>query len=539
MQFNSTGDWAIIKINERPGTLTFDIKGNSFSGGTFKVQTSEDGTTYTDLATYTTLGSTTQSEEFKNLSENVRYIKWVYTNKSSGNVALGNIALATYVAPQYYTLTVGNLSNVNLYVFDANDETNPIISGEGSVQVYNGTSIEVSVDVESGYEIQTLDVDGVNVTSQIDNTGMYTFTMPEHDVTITATATEVIVPQTNTYTLATSITSGKHYVIANEEGTKVMGGQNENNRAAVGASLDGTTLSVDSNAGAIEFVIYGPNASGHYTIYDDKTGYLYAASSSSNHLKTRENNSDANSQWTISITEGIATITAQGTNSRKLMRFNPNNNNPLFACYATTSTTGTSPVLYEKSEATPTETKTLNGSGYATYCSQNALDFTNNTDVTAWIVTAANSSTGVVTFSQITGKAPAGTGMLLKGGKSAEVTLTSAKGKDDLSGNLLIGTTSEFEVINNGDYYGLSGNTFVPVNAGSVPAGKALLSASEVGSAARLSFVFEDDTTTGISTMHNSELIMHNEVYNLNGQRVNDMKKGGLYIMNGKKVIMK
>ena len=101
LKFDSAGDWLLLQFDERPGTLTFDIKGNSFSGGTFKVQTSEDGTTYTDLATYTDteLTSTVLNEEFTDLGENVRYIKWIYTNKSSGNVGLGNIALAKYVEP--------------------------------------------------------------------------------------------------------------------------------------------------------------------------------------------------------------------------------------------------------------------------------------------------------------------------------------------------------------------------------------------------------------------------------------------------------
>ena len=98
LKFNGTGDYVILKFNERPGKLTFDIKGNSFSGGTFTVQTSEDGVTYTDLETYDALADM-QSEELNNLGEDVRYIKWVYTNKSSGNVALGNIALAKYSAP--------------------------------------------------------------------------------------------------------------------------------------------------------------------------------------------------------------------------------------------------------------------------------------------------------------------------------------------------------------------------------------------------------------------------------------------------------
>ena len=95
LRFDGTGDYLVLKINERPGTLTFDIKGNTFSDGTFKVQTSEDGETYTDLETYTELG-TTQHESFSNLGENVRYIKWIYTEKVNGNVALGNIILKAY-----------------------------------------------------------------------------------------------------------------------------------------------------------------------------------------------------------------------------------------------------------------------------------------------------------------------------------------------------------------------------------------------------------------------------------------------------------
>lgn len=98
LKFDGTGDWLLLQFQERPGTLTFNIKNNSFSGGTFTVQTSEDGVTYTDLQAYTEITGT-QNEEFTNLGENVRYIKWIYTEKSSGNVGLGNIALTKYVAP--------------------------------------------------------------------------------------------------------------------------------------------------------------------------------------------------------------------------------------------------------------------------------------------------------------------------------------------------------------------------------------------------------------------------------------------------------
>lgn len=98
LKFDNTGDYLILMFDERPGVLRFDIKNNSFSGGTFKVQTSVDGSSFTDLATYTEISST-QNEEFTSIDADVRYIKWIYTTKSSGNVGLGNISLAKYVAP--------------------------------------------------------------------------------------------------------------------------------------------------------------------------------------------------------------------------------------------------------------------------------------------------------------------------------------------------------------------------------------------------------------------------------------------------------
>ncbi len=94
IKFDGTGDYAIIHFSDAPGKLTYDIKGNTFSGGTFTVQESEDGETYTDVAIHTELGAT-ESEEY-DLNSASRYVKFIYTNKSNGNVALGNIAISAY-----------------------------------------------------------------------------------------------------------------------------------------------------------------------------------------------------------------------------------------------------------------------------------------------------------------------------------------------------------------------------------------------------------------------------------------------------------
>lgn len=99
IKFEGGNDSVILKINESPTTYTlaFDIKGNA-SGtapatGVFKLQTSEDGVSYTDLKTYTSISSDISSERFDNLGEGVRYIKWIHVTKTTGNVALGNISL--------------------------------------------------------------------------------------------------------------------------------------------------------------------------------------------------------------------------------------------------------------------------------------------------------------------------------------------------------------------------------------------------------------------------------------------------------------
>ena len=177
----------------------------------------------------------------------------------------------------------------------------------------------------------------------------------------------------------------------------------------------------------------------------------------------------------------------------------------------------------------------LNASGYATFASTNALDFSDDSEFSAWQITDVTSSE--ITFTQITGKVAAGTGILLKGTASSTINIpVAASGSDISATNKLTGITTA-TAISAGSYYGLSGDKFVPVAAGNVPAGKALLPASAIPTTAReLKFVFEGETT-GIAEMKNK--IADGKYYNLNGQRVENLKKGGLYIMNGKKVVIK
>ena len=180
-------------------------------------------------------------------------------------------------------------------------------------------------------------------------------------------------------------------------------------------------------------------------------------------------------------------------------------------------------------------TAKLNASGYATFCSQYPLDFTTTDGYTAWQIKAISGET--ITFEKITGTIKGGQGILLKGDADATVTLASADSDAELNENLLFGTTAPTYIAAE-EYYGLSGSKFVKVNAGVVPAGKALLPASEIPSTAReLTFVFEDGGTTGIKLIDNSQSTIDN-YYDLQGRKVNN-PKAGLYIKNGKKVVVK
>ena len=347
LKFDSTGDWMVLKISENPGTLSFDIKGNSFSGGTFKVQVSSDGVTFTDLATYTELGDT-QNEEFENLAANVRYIKWIYTTKSSGNVALGNIVLTK----------PGNDPSI---VFENTSINVDCSENSGTIGV---TYLNVDTDL---IEVQFCDAEGEDadydwITADFDsnkdieyiieaNEGaertaymrVYALDMnaDEYYSEIITITQEAYVAAAE-YQLATSVVPGKHYIIVGHTstGAKAMGTtQNSNNRAAVDVTVNENVVRVTPDMAVAEFQIQANMTTGYYNIYEasyneGQGGYLYAAcgTGTGNYMRTEATpDNDGYASWTISIdADGIATIYA-ANGGRNYMRYNSGNN--IFSCY--------------------------------------------------------------------------------------------------------------------------------------------------------------------------------------------------------------
>jgi hypothetical protein len=106
LKFDTTSDNLVLRFGSTPGVLGYKIKWNPASGtvfpGFFRVQQSVDGVTYTDVKVYgtgqTSLGSTLVTESSIALNSATRYVKWIYSDKTNGNIAIGAITVSAGVA---------------------------------------------------------------------------------------------------------------------------------------------------------------------------------------------------------------------------------------------------------------------------------------------------------------------------------------------------------------------------------------------------------------------------------------------------------
>ena len=184
--------------------------------------------------------------------------------------------------------------------------------------------------------------------------------------------------------------------------------------------------------------------------------------------------------------------------------------------------------------------------GWGTYVSEYNLDFSQAQDgLSAYAITGRSGS--AITKEAVTGIVPAGTPLLVSGTANTSYTVPVATSAGSApAGNLLeAGDGSAVGYVAGKTRYVLSADGSTPVfkklvNGGSsatVPAGKAYLEFNEVISARELTFDF-DNETTAISELTNTNLTNYtNEYFNLAGQRVANPTKG-LYIVNGKKVLL-
>ena len=166
--------------------------------------------------------------------------------------------------------------------------------------------------------------------------------------------TGTLAPEGRTFTLVESVNDlvlGSDIVIA-ANGTKDIAMsivQNPNNRDETAAtkSSDGKTLTITEDVQV--FTLQEGTTTGSYAflcVNGDNEGYIYAASATKNWLRT-ESVLDDNGSWVITISNKEATLTAQGENTRNVLKYN--SGDKIFSCYAS----GQQSVYLYQAEALP------------------------------------------------------------------------------------------------------------------------------------------------------------------------------------------
>ncbi|MBR4065649.1 MAG: hypothetical protein IKJ97_02750 [Bacteroidaceae bacterium] len=192
---------------------------------------------------------------------------------------------------------------------------------------------------------------------------------------------------------------------------------------------------------------------------------------------------------------------------------------------------------------------TVTAAGYATlYLGFNAAI---PEGAEAYIVKQSDINEGYITMTQIDGTIPANTGVIVKANQGTYEFVYSADETTALTGNLLAGSVADeyvegaayvlgnengvglYKALLNKNEAGEAGTTHFKNNAN-----KAYLPASAVPNKSVAFYGFDWDGTTGIDEItENRE--QSTAIYDLTGRCVESISAPGIYIINGKKVLVK
>ena len=255
----------------------------------------------------------------------VKSVAITYTDESQSAEPTFSLAEGTYTTEQTIALT-SETEGAKIY-YKINDASDYTIYSE-----------PIELNEEGTY----------NITAYTDATDS---TIKSEEVTKTYVIDHSYVEPYKLCTNVKLITKGAKIIFVAKNSSNYYGMsklQKDNNRGTASVTITNNTLTPGSDVAV--FTVGESN--GNYTFYTDDsydsdnatvTGYLYAASSDKNYLKTQDT-IDSNAEWTISLTSaGAATIKAQGTYNRNTLQFNYNNSSAIFSCYSSGQTT---PYIY-------------------------------------------------------------------------------------------------------------------------------------------------------------------------------------------------
>ena len=554
----------------------------SASDGTYALDVDSENLDYDNWSEFTKVysGGTT------NAKENGGCLK-LGTSKYSGSMTTGNIALTGAGTLTFYLKQYGTDSGkLNVTVTGAKaDVTEFTPSSDWTLCTVNLTEATGTITIKLATSTYRAYVDEITLTG---DGGTTPVTPDDPDEPFVGSGKYAKV------TDASTLAEGDKILIAYDAGVKTYV-LSTNQAANYRTATDDVTINDDGTLtpGTATQIITLEKSNNKY-LFNVEGGYLYAASSSKNYLRTEEE-ADDNAKATISISDGDATIIFQGTNTRNELRYNPNNGIPIFSCYASTSYLSKPQIYRELPVATLALTLTDDGTDNASVITANNgkkakvtlagrtfyKDGEWNTICLPFDLQLAGSPLADAEAKMLTTATMTGTHVSLHFGP-AQGTLEAGvpyiirwtTGGDNIveptfTGVTINGVTHPVSSANGNvqftGYYDAFGITADDTDIYYMGTGSTLKHTAKPRTlkACRAYFRFTPalsrdisidfgegeakPTGVGAALMNSEERIMNNEVYDLQGRRVDGSRftvngsrlNRGIYIKNGRKVVVK
>ena len=416
---------------------------------------------------------------------------------------------------------------------------NLLDAGAFTAPALNSTSDGAVTYTSSNTEVATIDADG-RIEALAQGTTTITATVAETDEFTAATAEFTLhVTTLSDYMKTTAVESGKTYILAaDNEGTAVIA-------QTVAANSRYDYLPVNEAApadlmGATDLLngFTLTETEGGYTIQDAYGRYLYMDETHTS-FNVSADRQDGDT-WTV---EPQADGTVKITNVLREKFIQYSTEHESYGAY--TDEQGIKPSLYVKNSIE------VNEDGYATAYSDNAVILPEG--LQAAVITGVADGKLTIDYRYNNGDViPAGTAVLVKGEAGAHDYNLATSDEQAVAGNLLCGAASDVTTEGDGCLFYLLSHDAEGENLGfywaaedgaafTSKAGKAYLALPQAASAGVTGYAL-DGTPVGIDQA-TTDTQAPAAIYTVDGRRVektnvNDLPRG-LYIVNGKKVIIK